>query len=86
MAMERQVLRPNGVVIDISLAIAPLRDSSGQIHGYLSIVADIAERKATEEKLRLSQRMEAVGAFTGGVAHDFNNLLGVISGNLELVD
>jgi len=59
--------------------------SDGRLVGYAKITRDITERRAADARLRQSQKMEAVGQFTGGAAHDFNNLLMAILGSLEIL-
>jgi len=61
-------------------AVARLR-----LDAICSMFTDMTKQIADEEKIRQSDRLQAIGQLTGGVAHDFNNLLTIMLGNAEVL-
>ncbi|MCI0352407.1 MAG: ATP-binding protein, partial [Acidobacteriales bacterium] len=77
--------RKDGKHIMVRLSGRTLFNAAGEAESFEMIAEDTTERRALEDQLRQSQKMEAVGRLAGGVAHDFNNLLTVIKGYSELM-
>ncbi len=77
-------VRRDGCTFPLEVSAVLLRDTQGRPESILGVVADVSERKRTEELARRSQRLEALGLLAGGIAHDFNNLLTGVFGFIEL--
>ncbi len=83
-AIEYAVLRPSGDRRIVSWYYAALAGEDGS-PGFLGSGVDITTQRMLEERLRHSQKLEAIGQLAAGVAHGFNNLLSSIKGYAALL-
>jgi C4-dicarboxylate-specific signal transduction histidine kinase len=72
-------MRKDGSLLDVSLTISPMKDTSGRVVGASKLARDITERKHAEEALRQAQtdlahasRLTTMGEFTASLAHEVN--------------
>jgi len=72
---ETQRLHKDGHLIEVSLAVSPIKNSSGQVVGASKIARDITERKRIHHALIESEKFGATGRMAATIAHEINNPL-----------
>ena len=77
------VRRRDGRDFKAEVSVTALKTRNGFV--FNGFFRDLTDKIAAEERIRQSEKMEAIGQLTGGIAHDFNNILTVITGTIEIL-
>jgi PAS domain S-box-containing protein len=76
--------RKDGSAFFEDASIAPVRDRTGTLAGYVAVKRDVTRQVQMESQLAQAQKMEAIGRLAAGIAHDFNNVLAIILSHADL--
>ncbi len=77
--------RRDGTVFPVSIEAAMLRGEGGTVRGIVAVMADVTERKETEEQLVRSEKLAALGRLLAALAHEMNNPLQAIQMGTDLL-
>jgi PAS domain S-box-containing protein len=63
----------------------PLHDAAGNLTGLVGTGFDITERKAAEERMASSERLESIGRLAAGVAHEINTPIQYLNDSVKFI-
>lgn len=80
---EEAYARDDGEEVIYWIKMAPVAQEDSRA-GVVVIARDVTEKKATDAKLIVADRMASVGLLAAGVAHEINNPMQALIVNIEL--
>lgn len=69
----------------VGLSLSDIRDEDGAVIGHVIVFRDLTEIKELEDRVRMSDRLSAVGELAAGIAHEIRNPLASIRGSIEVL-
>jgi len=78
-------INPQGKELILECFWQKLQNPESLPAGELLAIQDITDLEKMEERLRVADRMAAVGKLAAGIAHEVRNPLGAISGSIQLL-
>lgn len=82
---EIEIVTSDGETRPVGASGKVLADKDGSSMGYLVLFSDLTRAKETEERLRRSERMAAIGELSADMAHEIRNPLASIRGSVEML-
>ncbi len=71
--------------VHVGFTLSDLKDGQGQHRGYILIFQDLTEWRQLQERVRIQDRMAALGQMAAGLAHEVGNPLAAISGSVQML-
>jgi len=82
---ELQIINGDRKEIPLGLSTSILTEERNMLRGVIAIFSDLTEAKEMENKVRIADRLAAVGEMSASIAHEIRNPLAAISGSVEVL-
>ncbi len=77
--------KSDGSLYDADAVITPVRDTFGNLTGFVCLERDITEALAAQKRLQEQQTLAAIGEIAANIAHEVKNPLFAISSGIQLL-
>jgi PAS domain S-box-containing protein len=79
--LEVRRIKKDGIIIEASLAVSPIRDKDDNVIGFLHLARDVTEKKRYEQRLKELDKMKS--AFVSNVSHELRTPLTAIKASAD---